>query len=1014
MKLPKIAIENHQFTLVMICLLVLAGIGSVLTMPRSEDPPVSPAGSSTIVVYPGASPADIEQLIVDPIEDALNALEDIKVLTSSSMDNIGIVEIEFTAGSDPDEKYAEVVQKVNSIRSQLPGDLLSMEIPKWSISNTAIFQIAFISDSADYAALEYEAERLRKELLKVPGVKEAEKAAVPEQEVRVSVDLPKLALYHIPLTRVMGMLQDANANIPGGYVDIGAKRLNIKTSGSYRSLDDIRNTVVHSAQGKPVFLRDIADVRFMNEDAMHLARVNGERSIFLKLTQKENTNIFQISGRVKDIVGEYQKKIPEAMKLEIVFDQSESVSRRVTGFFSNLLYGLILVGLVVFTAVGFHASMIVMMVIPVSILIGIGFIDLCHFGLEQMSIAGMVIALGLLVDNAIVVTENVARFLKMGYNRVDSAVLGTSQVGWAVVSATATTVLAFVPIIMMQDMTGAFIRSMPVTVVFTLSASLLLSLTLTPYLSEKFLKVSNGHRERPLRRWLNHMIDHVYRRVLDYGLRKPRRFLMATGIVFLLSFLLFPLIGVSMFPKAEKPMFYINVNFPTDTHIEKTDALVLQIEKEMMALPGVKRVLSNSGNGNPPLYYNMYPERNKSYHGQLVVLLKEFKRKEFQKMLQDLRQRYSQIPGVRIEVKELEQGPPVEAPVAIKVLGDNMDILTQLSRVVEKEIRSEQGTVNVRNPLNTTKSDLKIQIHREKAGMLGVPLSEIDRSVRAAITGLPVTQFRDAEGRKYDIVIRLPFDRNKPVLSDLDRIYVASMSGAQIPLKHLISVELAKSPLTIDHYQMNRSVTVTSDVLDEYSVAKITTNIMKRLNRYPWPKGYSLYVAGEQESREESFGGMGKAVIIALVAIFGVLVLQFRSYLQPIIVFTAIPLAIIGSLIALFVTGNSFSFTAFIGITSLVGIVVNNSIILVDYSNQLRREGMSTDKAIREAGETRFIPIILTTLTTVGGLLPLTVAGGTMWAPMGWTIIGGLIVSTFLTLVVVPVLYMLISPKIDG
>jgi multidrug efflux pump subunit AcrB len=1008
MKIPKMAIENHQFTLVMICLLVLAGIVSLFTMPRSEDPPVSPAGSSVIAVYPGANPADIEQLIVEPIESALNALDDIRYLTSTSADHIGIVAIEFTGDSDPDEKYGDVVQKVNSIRSQLPENI-SLDILKWSITNVAIYQIAFISDSATYPLLEYEAERLKDEIEKVPGIKEVELDALPKQEIRVSVDLPKLGIYQIPLSQVMGAIQDANANIPGGYLDMGSRRLSIKTSGSYQSLDEIRNTVIHSFQGKPVFLADVADVNFAVEDQTYLARVNGKRAVFLKVTQKERTNIFQINSKIKKIIGKFKSRIPENINLEIVFDQTRSVSHRVGGFFNNLMSGLILVGLVVFTTVGYQAALIVMLAIPVSLLIGIGFVDLSGFGLEQMSIAGMVIALGLLVDNAIVVTENVARYMQMGYSRVESAVRGTSEVGWAVVSATMTTVLAFIPIIMMPDMTGKFIRSMPITVVFTLSASLLLSLTLTPYLSERFLKLTNDQRERPLRRWLNHLIETLYRNVLGFGLNRSGLFLTMTAFLFLSACALFPLIGVSMFPKAEKPMFYVNINYPPDTHIQRTDQMVKKIEKELQRLPGVIRIISNVGYGNPTIYYNMAPERNKSYHGQIVIFLDKYRRKQFQNMLGQLRHKFEHYPGVRIELKELEQGPPVEAPIAIKILGDNLDMLKKISHRVEAVMRAEKGTVNVRNPLNTVKSDLKVMINRNKAGMLGVPLSEIDRSVRAAITGIPVTEYRDENGKKYEIVVRLPF-AHKLTVSDFDRIYVSSVSGVQIPLRQLADIQFSSSPLEIEHYQLNRSVTLTADVQTGFSVARVTQSILTRLGDQ-WPKGYSIYVAGEQESREESFGGMGKAVIIALIAIFGVLVLQFRSFTQPMIVFVAIPLAIIGSVFALFITGNTFSFTAFIGITSLVGIVVNNSIILVDYTNQLRKQGMEPLEAIKQAGETRFIPIILTTLTTVGGLLPLTIAGGTMWAPMGWTIIGGLLASTFLTLVVVPVLYKLFTPQ---
>jgi multidrug efflux pump subunit AcrB len=318
------------------------------------------------------------------------------------------------------------------------------------------------------------------------------------------------------------------------------------------------------------------------------------------------------------------------------------------------------------------------------------------------------------------------------------------------------------------------------------------------------------------------------------------------------------------------------------------------------------------------------------------------------------------------------------------------------------------GVINIENPLRTSKTDLVVNINRAKAGMLGVPLVEIDKTVRACFAGMTVSKYTDEIGKEFDIVVRLPIEA-KPLLTDFDKIYVTSIIGAQIPLKQLASIEFKASPQEISHYNLNRSVTLTADVLPGYSVDLVTKKIIKRLDDYNWQKGYRYYVGGELEKRDESFGGMFKAIIIAVIGIFGVLVLQFKSFSQPLIVFSAIPLAIIGSIWALLITGYSFSFTAFIGLTSLVGIVVNNSIILVDYTNKLRDQGQDLISALKEAGETRFRPIIFTTGTTIGGLLPLTLQGGTLWAPMGWTIIGGLLVSTFLTLIVVPVLYKVYS-----
>ena len=982
MRLPQLAIENHQFTTILVVLLILFGFVSFLTMSRSEDPQVSPAGSSIVVIYPGATPEDMEELIVDPIEEVINELEDIKDIKSTAKDGLGIVAVEFLSGSDPEDKYSDVVQKVNSIRNDLPDDIVDFQIEKWSISDVQILQLALLSDSAEYRLLENEAERLKKSLEKTAGVKKIKIWAYPEQEIRVSLDLQKMSQHRLGLNQVIGAIQSANQNIPGGFVDIGARRFNIQTSGSFETIADIQNTIINSSENNLLYLKDLADVSYAYEDTSYYARFKDKTAVYITASQKEGTNIFSIRDELERRILKFEEKLPKTVKLDIVFDQSESVAYRLNGFFLNLFQGLILVGLVILLAVGLRASVIVILAIPVSILIGLGFVDLSGYGLEQMSIAGLVIALGLLVDNAIVVIENISRFMKLGYSKKEAAIAGTSQIAWAVVSSTTTTVLAFIPIMMMQNITGDFIRSMPVTVVYTLSASLLISLVLTPYLSAKYLNIADLHKERKVRAFLNHEIENRYRNTLDYALQNPKTMIAITLFVFIASLSLFPLVGVSFFPKAEKPQFIINIDTPDGTNLERTDQISRYVDSLLAKKEDIKNYAVNIGHGNPRIYYNVVPRRNSSSFAQFFVSLKERNLDAFQTIINDLRDKLKSVPGAKIEIKEFEQGPPVEAPIAIRILGDNLAVLKKISMDIERIVTSAHGAINVNNPLSTSKTDIHVKINRDKAGFLGVPLVDIDRTVRASIAGLSVSKFRDLQGKEYDIILRLPVEGNIDY-EDMDKIYVSSVTGSQIPLRQIASIQFTASPMLINHYNLERNVTITADVDANFSVDEVTKYIIKQLESYDWPKGYRYGIGGELESREESFGGMAKAVLVAIIGIFAVLVLQFRSYLQPLVVFSAIPLAIIGSVFALLVTGNSFSFTAFIGLTSLVGIVINNSIILVDYTNQLRTEGKDIVSALKEAGETRFIPIILTTATTVGGLLPLTLGGGTLWAPMG-------------------------------
>ncbi len=1009
MKLPKIAIDNFQFTLTLVVLLVLAGLVSFMTMPRTEDPPVSKPGSSIIVLYPGATPADMEQLVITPLEEAVNELEDIKKIESNCEDGLAVIRVEFFFGGDPDDKFADVNEKVNSIRDKLPDDLLSLQTVKWTIEDTNFLQLALVSDDTDYRQMEYQAENLKKQLEKISGVRRVKMWAYPKQEVRIALNLEKIAQLKIPLNRIIGSIQSANINIPGGNIDSGSKRFNIQTSGSFGSVDEIRNIVIHSSGTKIVFLKEVADVYLGYEDIHYFARFNGQKAVFVTANQKKDTNIFDIIGRVKTMVADFEAHLPPSLSLYYVYDQSGSVEARLNGFFSNLLQGILLVGVVILITIGLRGSFIVMLAIPFSLFIAIGFVDISGYGIQQMTIAGLIITLGLLVDNAIVMTENISRFIQLGENNRLAAIKGSRQIGWAIVSATATTVLAFIPLIMMRNVSGEFIRSMPVTVIYTLLASLFIALTFTPFISIRLLK--NGQRKTRFQQIIARFIENKYRKWLRLCLSRPKIIIGLALAIFVASLSLFPLIGISFFPKAEKNQFFIDISTPEGTAIDRTDRVARQVESYLESLEPVQDYTTSVGRTNPQIYYNIMDRQGKSTISHIFVQLKkDTGLREMSNLIERFREKFKTFPGAKIEIKELEQGPPVQAPVEIKVLGRKVEVLKKIAADIQSIFESIEGLVNINNPLLTSKTDIQLKINRDKAGMLGIPLVEIDRTVRLSVAGMTVSKYRDKEGKEYNIVLRLSSGQ-RPDLNIFDRIYLSSASGVHIPLRQIASLELKSSPAKISHFNLERSATLTADVLPGFSVNRLTGQIISRLNRYQWPDGYNYHVGGEQESQEQSFGGMSKAIIIAIIAIFAVLVLQFKSFTQPLIVFSALPLAIIGSVLALLATGNTFSFTAFIGLISLVGIVVNNSIILVDYGNQLRAEGKDLITAIQEAAETRFIPIILTTATTIGGLLPLTLRGGTLWAPMGWTIIGGLLTSTVLTLIVVPVLYRMFTVK---
>ncbi len=1018
MKLPRISIDNTSFTWMLFIFLAVVGVRSFIIMPRTENPEINIPGASIVVVMPGANPVELEKLVAIPVEEALNKLEDIENISSSVRDGIAVISVEFDFDTGADEKYDEVLQQFNSIRNELPDGIMQTEIWQWTTTDIAMLQLALVSDSADYAEMKYQAERLKDKLEQTGNIKAVDLYALPEQEIHINLDFEKMAAVNTSLEMVIKAIQSNNTNIPGGDIEAGDINLSVSTSGSYKDLDEIRNTVVNSYQGRLIYLKNIADVSFDYEDLKYFARyggdfINGERqdakpAVFMAVKQKEALNVLKTGQLIKPVLDKTRDELPAGMSLETVFDQAAKVRKRINGFLMNLIQGIILVGIVIFLSLGIRSSLVVVTAIPLSLIIALGFVHLWGFGLQQISIAALVVSLGLLVDNSIVMVENIDRFISRGHSRREASILAASEIGWPVVTATLTTVLAFIPIAAMPDKAGAFIKSLPVTIMITLAASLLIALSLTPTITSRLFreKETGEQKLKGTRKLLQWFVEKPFRKSLAFALRNPWLIMIISIVILGVSVWMFRFVGISFFPKAEQPNLLIEVTMPAGTNIHKTDETSRFISSVLDTTPEIKYYAVNVGHGNPQIYYNVIPQRFNMQFSDIYAELYEYDTEMFDNLLEKLRTTFNSYPGARIRVKEFEQGPPFDAPVQVFITGDNLDELKRISSDIEKFISDQEGIINPENLFVKTNTELLFEINRDKAGMLGVPVVEIDRTIRTAVSGLEVSGFRDESGEESGIVLRMKETGNFS-LDDLDRVYVASLSGRLIPVRQLVNVKFGQAPGIISRYNNERTAEILADVQKDYSLDEIMEPVKHMLEEYPFPRGFSYHISGELEGRSDSFAGMLNAIIIAILSIFAVLVLQFRSFRQPFIIFLAIPFAATGMIWALLITGYTFSFTAFVGLTSLMGIVVNNSIILVDYTNKLMEKGSKPDEALQTASETRLTPIVLTAFTTIGGLLPLTLRGGTLWAPMGWTIIGGLLVSTLLTLIVVPVFYKL-------
>ncbi len=1008
MKLLDFPVRNFQFTVVVFAMLAALGAVSWLAIPKGEDPPLDFPFFTVVAVYPGASSTDLERLVVKQVEERLDALDHVKQIRSLVENGVATISVEFDAGEDPDKRYDDVLREMNVLRPELPADLARFSVEKATTEDVAIAELALVSETAPYRELDSLAERLEDRLSALPGVRRVSRWGVPAPQVDVALDLGRLARLNLPPGMVLQAIGNESANMPAGRVEAGSRVFDVNGSGSYETLDQIAGTVVRSSGNQLVRVRDLARVRWGYADSTYRARYNGRRAVLLSVTQQGDQTIGTVRNRIWAALDEFEHELPPNVTLARGFDQAKNVAHRLSRLGEDFAIAIALV-LLTLLPLGVRAAGIVMVSIPLSLAIGITLLRLTGFTINQLSIVGAVIALGLLVDDSIVVVENITRFLRAGRTRMEAAIEATRQIAVAVLGATATLILAFVPLLFLPGGAGMYIRSLPLAVIYSVLGSLLVSLTIIPWLASRVLPRNAPEGGNAVLRAFEGAIHRTYAPLLDWGLRRPYRALAAAGAFLVGAAALVPAVGFSLFPKAETPQFYVNVTAPAGANIAATDAAARYAESVVRARPEVRAVFTSVGHDNPRVYYNVIPRRDNPSVGQLFVTLDHYDQRRTPLMLDSLRARLAAYPGAKLELREFENGPAIEAPIALRILGPDLDTLRAYAAKVEQVLDGIPGTQYVNNPLRLERTDLRVAIDRAKAGLLGVSPLEIDRTLRLGLAGVEAGVLRESTGEARPVLVRLA-SLERPSPETLDRVYVSSAAGRLTPLRQLADVRFESDVPEIQRVGRERAVTVTSFVQTGYNTNRLTTRALARVGAIKLPRGYRIVPAGEIESRQESFGGIGSAVIAAMFLILGVLVLEFKSFRGTAIVASVIPLGVMGGILALYLTGNTLSFTAMIGFVALIGIEIKTSILLVDFTNQLRAKGVGLEQAIRQAGEVRFLPIILTSMTAIGGLLPIALQGTGLYAPLAWVIIGGLISSTLLARVVTPVMYKLLAP----
>jgi len=1033
MKITNGAIQRYPMIFAFMFIIVILGTKSYLTLPRESSPDVKIPFVMVLAPYAGTSPEDMENLVTRKLEQQLKGVEDLKEMTSSSSYGMSVVTMEFESRVDMSDALQSVRDRVELAKPDLPedprNDLVVQEIS--SSDAFPVMQVNLAGD-IDLFLLKKTGEDLQEELEQIKGVLAADLVGGIENEVQVDVDPEKLAYYNLGLPDVQDAVALQNMTIPGGKLGLGMYDYQVRVPGEVEEVAEILDFVVNLGVDPPVYLRDLATVTFGIKDRETISRVNGQDAVTLVVKKRSGENIITIAEEVKETIERLGPTFPEGTEVTIVADQSLAIKRMVRELENNILSGLVLVVLVLLAFFGVRNALFVGIAIPFSMLITFVVLSALGITLNMVVLFSLILALGMLVDNAIVIVENIYRHRGQGMDNIEASRTGTGQVAGAVIASTLTTICAFGPVVFWPGIMGEFMKYLPITVIITLAASLLVAVIFNPVLCSQFMGVPRKGGERGL------LGDRLiafglrsYRPVLTWALGHRFVVLLVMNLVFVGMFMAFGAFnaGVELFPDIEPQYVNVNIDAPSGTRIEVTDAYAARIEEVVKEVP---ELLAYNTAVGTPIDPQTAGGSLPSHQGFITLEFPEMseRTRSSQASLEELRADLADFTGARLTVQKMEEGPPTGKPVNIEISGDDFDVLGEIAGQVRDRIRNLTGLVDITDNYDHALPELKVIPDVEKAGRFGLRTFDIAGTIRTALHGSETAKYRVGED-EYDIVVRYqqPFRGKAEDLENATVFY----EGNNIPISAFAHVEFSTGLAAVYRIDARRVVTVSADVAAGHNGNVLLGQVQDVLADLAIPAGYTLDYTGESEDQQEASDFLSNAFLVAILLIFVVLVSQFSSVTVPLVILSSVILSLIGVFAGLMFTGTPFGIIMTgVGVISLAGIVVNNAIVLLDYIIQLRARGLEKTEAIVRAGMTRFRPVVLTAVTTILGLIPLTtglsldfsaVFGGELdkvlviggessqwWGPMGVAVIWGLAVATFLTLIVVPVMYSTLDP----
>jgi len=999
------------FGLLVIVLPIVAGTFAYQSLPKEGEPEISAPVAIVATLYPGASPSEIESLVTNPIEEALSDLKDVDEMRSNSAEGVSVVVIDFQAEADLERSLQKVREKVTDARKDLPEDAEDPEVNEVSFSDIPIM-IASVVGDIDPVKLRRLTEDVADEIELMPEVLAAEVAGGLIREIQIYIDPERLTQYGLTILDVYQAVQRSDINIPGGQVNVEGRRLLLRTLTEIKNVEDYNQVPLVHQGDRVVFLKDVARVVDGHSEDITYSRVNGVASVSIAVKKRTGANVLETSRKVREKLADLEKTFPAGVQATVTAEKAKYIKQGFDQMNNSAVFGLIIVVIVLYFAMGLRNSIITALSIPLSLLLSFVFLKIFDMSNNDMVRFALVLCIGMIVDNAIIVVENVYHHFQLGKDRITAVIDGTSEIAMPVISATLTTMAAFLPMLLMTGVTGEYMGFLPKTVSIALCASLVVALVANPLILSMIMKRSRKDGrivspEEDLRQ-----LKRIYVRGVTWALN--HRFLVIV-IIFVclgsaLGLVAGGLVKVEMFPDADFDYIYITVETPRGTEVALTDAVARRVEAIVDDhVPEVVQLVSTVGQKGQSAYEFSFGAGTISNFAEITVELedgKEFARASHREIQERLRPYLQEIPGADIRFRAIQWGPPTAAPILLKIVGPEIDVLRQITARVRETMDAIDGIVDIKDDFSDAAPELQVEIDRKRAAAMGIPLEWVATTLRGATAGLDIREFRDEldVSKKYDLKLRFaPEARTSPRM--LEKIKVRSDTGQLVPLTTIASYQQDEGLNSIRHSDRRRIVRVSANNRGR-SAVEITQELMKALEDLELPPGYSFDYSGEYEETAESFESLRLAYIVAALLIFTLLVSQFNSIAQPFAILTALPLSIVGAMAGLYITGNNFSIMSFIGLVGLSGIVVNDSIVLVDCVNRMRMNGLNMFDAIVAGGQQRLRPIISTTVSTVGGILTLTITDE-LWEGLGVVIIFGICFATVLTLVVVPVMYSL-------